>query len=59
MEKNNVDHYTLVQHAQIVKVTKITKESFLTVRPVFSTEDFREKRGTKNQRIQKQQHLIE
>jgi Fe-S cluster assembly protein SufD len=39
-EKQHVDHYTLVQHAtQIVKVIKITK-SFLTVRPVFSTEKF-------------------
>jgi hypothetical protein len=40
----------LVQHAsQIVKVIKITKESFLTVRPVFSTENLRKKK--KNKRI--------
>jgi hypothetical protein len=30
------------------KSPKITKESFLTVRPVFSTEDFREKSNKTN-----------
>jgi hypothetical protein len=43
---------------QIVKVIKITKESFLTVRQVFSTGKLREKRGPKNKRIQKNNNNI-
>jgi Fe-S cluster assembly protein SufD len=48
----------MVQHAtQIVKVIKITKESFLTVRQVFSTEKFTWKKNPKK-RIPKNNNIL-
>jgi Fe-S cluster assembly protein SufD len=45
--EQHVDHYTLVQHATPNCVIKITKESFLTVRPVFSRKIYVEKEAKK------------
>jgi Fe-S cluster assembly protein SufD len=56
--KQHVDHYTLVQHAtQIVKVIKITKESFLTDR-CFQRKNLREKRGTKKPTHSKNNNIL-
>jgi Fe-S cluster assembly protein SufD len=59
MERSSTSTIILVQHAtQIVKVIKITKESFLTVRPVFSTGKFTCKRGPKTTHSKKNNILL-